>query len=107
MFPICALAPKVTFSRPAAPLNAFSPIIALSPIVKDFNCNTRLLNPRALMIFEYIEELKQMGVSCIRLEFNDENIEECKDIIDAYYGNDVELDSRKFTYGYFKEKEDE
>lgn len=76
-------------------------------IVKDYYCNTRLLNPRALMLIDYVDELKQNGVSCVRIEFNDESVDECKDILDFYMGKEVCLDSRKFTYGYFKEKEEE
>ena len=30
-----------------------------------------------------------------------------KDILDTYYGKDIILDSRKFTYGYFKDGEEE
>ena len=77
------------------------------PILRDYYCNTRLLNPRALMLLDYVEELKQMGVNCVRIEFNDESEEECRNILDAYYGREVQLDSRKFTYGHFKEKDEE
>lgn len=76
------------------------------PLIKDYFCNLRLLNPRALMLFEYVEELKEKGISCLRIEFNDESEQECKDILDSYFSKNVELDSRKFTYGYFKEKEE-
>ena len=76
------------------------------PLVRDYFCNLRLLNPRALMLFEYIEEMKENGVNCVRIEFTNEDIQECTDILDSYMGKDVELDSRKFTYGYFKEKEE-
>ncbi len=76
------------------------------PLIKDYFCNLRLLNPRALMLFEYVEELKERGVNCVRIEFNDEGEQECKDILDSYFSKNVELDSRKFTYGYFKEKEE-
>lgn len=77
------------------------------PIVRDYYCNTRLLNPRALMLFDYVNELKNVGVNCFRIEFNDEDSENCKQILDSFYGKSVELDTRKFTYGYFKEKEEE
>ena len=76
------------------------------PLVRDYFCNLRLLNPRALMLFEYIEEMKENGVNCVRIEFTNEDIQECTDILDSYMGKEVELDSRKFTYGYFKEKEE-
>ena len=58
------------------------------------------------MLFEYIEEMKENGVNCVRIEFTNEDIQECTDILDSYMGKEVELDSRKFTYGYFKEKEE-
>lgn len=76
------------------------------PLVRDYFCNMRLLNPRAMMLFEYIEEMKEKGVNCVRIEFTNEEEQECKDILDSYMGEEVELDSRKFTYGYFKEKEE-
>ena len=76
------------------------------PIIKDYFCNIRLLNPRALMLLEYVNEMKENGVNSVRIEFNDECEEECKNILDYYNGEDVALDSRKFTYGYFKEKEE-
>ena len=77
------------------------------PVLKDYYCNTRLLNPRALMLMDYVNELKENGVNCVRIEFNDESIEECSSILDYYNGKDIELDTKKFTYGHFKEKEDE
>lgn len=77
------------------------------PIVKDYYCNTRLLNPRVLMLLEYIEEMKQNNINCVRIEFTNETIVECKEILDTYNGEEIQLDSRKFTYGYFKEKEEE
>ncbi len=76
-------------------------------LIKDYFCNIRLLNPRALMLLEYVNKLRYIGVNCVRIEFNDEELEDCKNIMDSYFKKDVELDSRKFTYGYFKEKEDE
>ena len=76
------------------------------PLVKDYFCNLRMLNPRALMLFEYLDELKEMGVNCVRMEFTDESDEECKELLDVYNGKENNLDSRKFTYGYFKEKEE-
>ena len=76
------------------------------PLIKDYFCNLRLLNPRALMLFEYVNEMKENGVSCVRIEFTNEDEEECRGIMDRYVGKEVVLDSRKFTYGYFKEKEE-
>ena len=76
------------------------------PLVKDYFCNLRLLNPRALMLLEYVDEMKEIGINCVRIEFSNEEEQECKDILDTYFGKEVELDSRKFTYGYFKEKEE-
>lgn len=76
------------------------------PLMKDYFCNLRLLNPRALMILEYVDEMKDNGVNCVRIEFTNEDQKECQDILDCYQGKDVDLDSRKFTYGYYKEKEE-
>ena len=76
------------------------------PLVKDYFCNLRLLNPRALMLLEYVDEIKENGVNCVRIEFTNEGEEECVNILDCYMKKEVELDSRKFTYGYFKEKEE-
>lgn len=76
------------------------------PLMKDYFCNLRLLNPRALMLLEFIDEMKENGVNRVRVEFTNEDIIECKEILDTYKGENVELDSRKFTYGYFKEKEE-
>ena len=77
------------------------------PLMKDYYCNLKLLNPCALMLFEYIEELKENGVNCVRIEFSDENESECINILNSYFGKETILDNKKFTYGYFKEKEDE
>jgi len=76
------------------------------PLMRDHFCNLRLLNPRALMLLDYVEEMKDFGINCVRIEFSNEGEQECKDILDSYFGKEVELDSRKFTYGYFKEKEE-
>lgn len=77
------------------------------PLVRDYYCNMRLLNPRSLMLLEYIDELKENGVNSVRIEFTNETSEECLDILDTYSGKEVFLDSRKFTYGYFKDGEEE
>lgn len=77
------------------------------PLMKDCFCNMRLLNPRSLMLLEYIDELKENGVNSVRIEFTNETSEECLDILDTYSGKEVFLDSRKFTYGYFKDGEEE
>jgi putative protease len=76
------------------------------PLVKDYFCNLRLLNPRALMLLEYVEDMKDHGVNCVRIEFSNEEENDCYDILNSYMGQEIELDSRKFTYGYFKEKEE-
>ena len=41
------------------------------------------------------------------IEFTNETSEECLDILDTYSGKEVFLDSRKFTYGYFKDGEED
>ena len=76
------------------------------PLVKDYFCNLRLLNPRALMLMEYIDEMKENGVNSVRIEFTNEKEEECVSILDYYSDKSVELDSRKFTYGHYKEREE-
>ena len=76
------------------------------PLVKDYFCNLRLLNPRALMLLDYVDEMKENGVSSVRIEFTNEDKEECQSILEYYTGKEIELDSRKFTYGHFKEKEE-
>lgn len=77
------------------------------PLVRDYYCNIKLLNPRTLMLFDYIEDIHQIGVSGLRIEFTNETNEECIDILESYKGNDIFMDNRKFTYGYFKDGEEE
>ena len=59
------------------------------------------------MLIDYVDYLKEIGVNCVRIEFTNESIEECNDIIRTYYGENCSLDTRKFTFGYFKDGEEE
>lgn len=77
------------------------------PLLKDYYCNLRLINPRTLMLLEYTNEMKENGVNSVRIEFVNESKEECENILGTYFGKKLELDEKQFTFGYFKEKEDE
>ncbi len=68
-------------------------------LINDGLCNLRILNPKKLHLIEEIDELKDMGVSKIRLEFTVENKKEVIDVVDGYNNGQLELFG--VTNGYY------
>ena len=54
------------------------------PILKTGKCNIEIFNAQRLILIEYLQELKAMGVRRFRLEFTNEGPEEVAQIVQAY-----------------------
>ena len=67
-------------------------------------CNIRIINPKRLHLIEYVDILKEIGVSKVRLEFTSEDKEEIREIYLGYKNKSLDLLS--VTRGYFSELED-
>lgn len=70
-------------------------------LLKDGLCNTRIINPKRLHLIEYLDVLKEIGVSKLRLEFTSEKKEEVEEIYLGYKNKSLDLLS--VTRGYFVE----
>ena len=70
-------------------------------LLKDGLCNTRIINPNRLHLIEYVDILKDMGVSKLRLEFTSETDKEVEEIYLGY--KDKDLNILSVTRGYFSE----
>lgn len=79
------------------------------PITTDLDCNVTIYNSKAVHLIQYVEEIYQMGVSSIRLDFSIENPQEVYDITKAYLDMikfyDYELYLPDVTYGYYLDTE--
>ena len=75
------------------------------PITTDYDCNVTIYNSKAIHLINYIQEIYDMGVTSIRLDFSIEDPEEVYNITKAYLDmvmyNDYELSLNDVTYGYF------
>jgi len=69
-------------------------------LINDGLCNVRILNPKKLHLIEFIDNLIDVGVSKVRLEFTNETKKETMDVIEGY--NLGELDLLGVTNGYFE-----
>lgn len=75
------------------------------PITTDYDCNVTIYNSKAVHLIEYIQDIYQMGITSIRLDFSVENPDEVYEITKAYLDkltyNDHELNLSDVTFGYF------
>lgn len=69
-------------------------------LLKDGLCNVRILNPKKLHLINHIDELKNIGVSKLRIEFTSESIEETREVVEGYNKGSLELIG--VTNGYFE-----
>lgn len=70
-------------------------------LIKDSLCNIRILNPKKLHLIEYCNDLKDIGVSKLRLEFTTEDEEKIQEVIQGYEKG--YLDLLGVTRGYFSD----
>ena len=79
------------------------------PITTDLDCNVTIYNSKAVHLIQYVEEIYQMGVSSIRLDFSIESPQEVYNITKAYLDMikfyDYELYLPDVTYGYYLDTE--
>lgn len=78
-------------------------------ITTDDDCNLTIYNSKALHLISYINEIYEMGINAIRLDFSIENPQEVYEITKAYLNmlktNNEKLVLKDVTYGYFLDDE--
>ena len=79
------------------------------PIITDDDCNVTIYNSKALNLIEYINEIYDMNISSIRLDFSNEKSDEVYEItkafIDKIENNSYDYSFKDVTYGYFLDDE--
>lgn len=77
------------------------------PITTDDNCNVTIYNSKAVNLIEYIDNIYEVGINSIRLDFSCESPQEVNEITKAFLdkiNNDYyELSNNDYTYGYYLE----
>lgn len=77
------------------------------PLIKDDNCNLKLLNSKTLNLINNIDEVKAIGVSGMLIDFTIENESEVKRVLEAYIdktqGINKTLIINDVTYGHYNE----
>jgi len=76
---------------------------AMLPLQKDSMCNMRVLNSKRIHLLKYLEELKDMGVNNLRLDFTIEDSDEVEAISKAYKENNIYFALNDITYGYYND----
>ncbi len=74
-------------------------------IMTDEDCNVTILNSKTLHLIDYLNQIKEIGLSAIRLDFTTEGSNTIKEIVQAYIDklndNQYNLELYDVTYGYF------
>ena len=75
------------------------------PLMRANNCNMVLYNANRLHLLKYLNEIKEMGINNILLDFTIEDKEETKKVLSAYIdkvkGKDMNIKIDNYTYGHF------
>ncbi len=78
------------------------------PLIRGYKCNLKLLNSMKLHLIKYLNDIKEMGVNNLLLDFTIESKEETKFIIENYLASLEERifirDIENATYGHYKEE---
>ena len=79
------------------------------PLICDDNCNMIVLNSKALHLLSFVDEIYDLGINSIRLDFTIESKEETYNITSAYIDKinkkDSKLNIKDVTYGYYLDNE--
>lgn len=76
---------------------------AMLPLQKDSMCNMRILNSKRIHLLKHLDELKEMGVNNLRLDFTIEDEDEVDVISKAYKDNNSYFSLDDITYGYYND----
>jgi len=76
------------------------------PILKTGKCLIEIFNAQRLILIEYLQELKAMGVRNFRLEFTNEEPEEVAQIVQAYVGALKDNTWNQDWLNHYKENQD-
>ncbi|WP_426349488.1 DUF3656 domain-containing U32 family peptidase [Alloiococcus sp. CFN-8] len=71
------------------------------PLITDRYCRCSLLNSVPLNLLDKEAELREMGVSTLRVELTNENYEETMEVLN-YIGKNKNYDDNTFTRGHYK-----
>lgn len=74
------------------------------PLLTDRDCFTHVLHDKPLHLLEYIDQLKQIGINFLRLNFTIESKQETKAVLDAYrnrLAGKMQTFAIEHTTGYF------
>ena len=70
-------------------------------IMTDVFCRSYILNSLPLNLIEEIDDLKDMGINCLRLDFTDETIDEVRKVINEFNNKKV-IDVKDYTKGHYR-----
>ncbi len=73
------------------------------PVFKDDECYVKILNGKKLHLIEYLDELYDMGVNNLLLDFTDETAAEVEEVSAIYFRKSGGKKLENVTYGHFKE----
>lgn len=78
------------------------------PLVRGHKCNLKLLNSMKLHLIKYLNDIREIGINNLMLDFTIESKEEVKFIIENYIASLEERifirDIENATYGHYKEE---
>lgn len=70
-------------------------------VLTDIFCRSHILNPVPINLFEEIEDLREIGISTLRLDFTDETREEVKRVLNEL-NKLSDIDNKNYTKGHYR-----
>ncbi|MBS6043573.1 MAG: U32 family peptidase, partial [Clostridium baratii] len=70
-------------------------------VLTDIFCRSHILNPVAINLFEEIEDLREIGIGTLRLDFTDETREEVKRVL-SELNKLSDIDNKNYTKGHYR-----
>lgn len=70
-------------------------------VMTDIFCRSHILNSLPINLIEEIDDLKDMGIKCLRLDFTDESREEVRRVINELNGKSI-IDNKNYTKGHYR-----
>ena len=73
-------------------------------LLGDSDCNVRILNNRPTYLFDFENEIHEMGINSTYILFTDESKEKVTEIISHYLAGEVEFSRFKYTRGHYQKR---
>lgn len=70
-------------------------------VMTDVFCRSYIISPKAINLFNELEDIKELGVKSFKVEFRDESKEEVIKIL-SYLNKNKTFDSSNFTKGHYR-----